>query len=278
MHQMDSVKVSNKATYGVTSQDLYKLFLLKYGDPEETGWAPRRRLRFGYYQPADHYEALVNKLVSADTNWLDVGGGRDLFPNNRRLAQTLSERAHLLVGVDPSDNIESNTFLNERAKCLIEEYKTDHRFDLVTLRMVVEHVTNPSKVVQSVNRILRIGGMVVVFTVNLWSTVTVISRLLPFKLHYPIKKLFWGGEEKDTFPTVYKMNTRRRLRTVFGECGFEERYFAYLDDLSVFGRFKFLNYVELLAWRVLRRLRLRYPENCLLGIYEKIDACGCPSH
>ena len=107
--------------------------------------------------------------------------------------------------------------------------------------------------------------------------VTVISRLLPFKLHYPIKKLFWGGEEKDTFPTVYKMNTRWRLRKVFGECGFKERYFAYLDDLSVFGGVKFLNYVELLMWRVLGRLRLRYPENCLLGVYEKIEACECPN-
>ena len=30
-----------------------------------------------------------------------------------------------------------------------------------------------------------------------------------------------------------------------------------------------LNYVELAVWRILHCLRIRYPENCLLGVYEK---------
>ena len=48
-----------------------------------------------------------------------------------------------------------------------------------------------------------------------------------------------------------------------------EAAFAYLDDLATFGARKYLNYVELLSFSALRRLGLRYPENCLLGIYRK---------
>ena len=253
----------------ITSQELYELFLVKYGSPEKAGWAPRRRLKWGYHQPADHYETLVNKLVTSKTDWIDVGGGGVLFPHNRTLARELSDRANHVIGVDPSDNIESNTFVHESAQCLIEEFETSEKFDLATLRMVAEHIAEPSAVVSALNRLIRNGGSVVIFTVNRWSPVTIVSSLFPFWLHHPIKKLFWGGQEKDTFPTVYRMNTRRRLRQLFQECGFEERHFAYLDDLSVSGRFKLLNYFELILWRMLRFFRLRYPENCLLGVYQK---------
>lgn len=254
-----------------TAQDLHELFAMKHGRSETAGWAPRRRVAFGYYPPADHYEVLVNKLATAETDWIDVGGGDALFPYNQALAQLLSDRAHRLVGVDPSDNIDNNRFVQERAKCLIEDYQTDDRFDLATLRMVVEHIADPRSAVQSLNRLLRPGGMVVVFTVSRWSPVSVVSHLLPFRLHYPIKKFFWGGQEEDTFPTVYKMNTRRQLESLFHRSGFKERYFAYLDDLSVFRHFKFLNYLELVTWRVLKWCRLRYPENCLLAVYEKTE-------
>jgi SAM-dependent methyltransferase len=253
----------------ITSQELYELFLLKHGDPVRSGWSPRRRLSFGYYEPADYYEALVHKLVTTETDWVDVGGGGALFPDNRPLSQLLSERAHRITVVDPSDNIDSGSFAHERVQCLIEEYQTHNRFDLATLRMVAEHIVHPSSVLDTLNRLLRQHGKVIIFTVNRWSPVTLLSNILPFSLHHPIKKIFWTVEEDDTFPTVYRMNTRQCLRTLFTDHGFQERYFAYLDDLSVLSRFKILNYVELFSWRILKGLRIRYPENCLLGVYEK---------
>lgn len=263
------MNASNIGPFEVTSDDLQKLFLLKYGDPKGTGWSPRRRLQFGYYRPSDCYEALVSKLVTTETDWIDVGGGSALFPENPPLSQQLAARARRVVVVDPSDTIDANPFPHERAKCLIEQYQTNDQFDLATLRMVAEHIANPSSVAKTLNRILRHDGIVVIFTVNRWSPVTVISHLLPFWSHYPIKKMFWGGDEEDTFPTVYKMNTRKTLLRLFRKYGFEECQFRYLDDLSVFGRFKHLNYVELFIWRLLKRVRLRYPENCLLGVYQK---------
>jgi len=253
----------------LVASDLKQLFVLKYGDPATTGWSPRRRLAFGYYLPADHYEALISKLVTPETDWIDVGGGGALFPDNEKLSDMLAKRARNLVVVDPSENIAVNPFPHRRARCLIEDFETDEQFDLATLRMVAEHITDPPAVARKLNQLLRRDGLVVILTVNRWSPVTLVSQALPFGLHHPIKQMFWGGEEEDTFPTAYKMNTRRQLRNLMSAHGFEEQHFAHLDDLSAFGQFKHLNYVELRVWRALKALDLKYAENCLLGVYRK---------
>jgi hypothetical protein len=87
-----------------------------------------------------------------------------------------------------------------------------------------------------------------------------------------VKALFWGGEEEDTFPVHYRMNTRWTLRRLFEAAGFAESSFWRLDDLSVFGRFRFLNYAELLAWRTMSAAGVGYPENCLLAVYRRLPA------
>jgi SAM-dependent methyltransferase len=249
--------------------ELESLFRQKYGSPESTGWSPRRRWRAGYFLPADVYEAVVSRTVFEGCDWLDVGGGHDIFPDNAALARTLVSRCRTVVAVDPSENVHDNTFAHERVRALIEDYRPARQFDVATLRMVVEHVVDPDAVAAALHRLLRPGGLAIVFTVNRWSPITLLSRATPFALHGPIKSVMWGGEDKDTFPVQYKMNSRRTLRRVFAAHGFEESAFAYLDDLSAFGFFKGLNSLELLVWRTLSSLHLRYPENCLLGVYRR---------
>jgi SAM-dependent methyltransferase len=253
----------------ITSQDLYRQFLLKYGHPDTTGRAPRRRFRSGYFHPADCYETLVAKLVTDQTHWIDIGGGSALFPDNRALSDLLASRARRLVIVDPSANLDGNPHGHERVKSAIDAYRSDEPFDLATLRMVAEHITDPGALLDALNRLVRSGGLVVVFTVNRWSLVTMAAAVAPFACHHRIKRWFWDGEAKDTFPTAYRMNTRGRLRSLFTQHGFEELQFLYLDDLSVFAGFERLSRLELGAWRLFKRLRLRYPENCLLGTYRR---------
>jgi len=250
-----------------SSGDLETLFRHKYGT--NPGWSPRQRQRNGYYLPADVYEALVANLVVPGCSWLDVGGGHQVFPENDQLAASLARRAGRLVAVDPSDNVHRHPYAHERVQCLLENYETEERFDLATLRMVAEHVEDPARFVAALHRLVRPGGRVVVFTVNQWAPLSVIARLVPFQLHHPIKKLVWGGEEEDTFPVCYRMNTRGRLKQLFNDQGFNELAFAYLDDLSALGKFRWGSRLESWAWRALRAASIRYPENCLLGIYER---------
>jgi SAM-dependent methyltransferase len=255
-----------------TAAELEELFLQKYGRAETTGWGPRLRHGFGYYLPSDIYEAVMQKLVVDGCRWLDVGGGHQLFPGNRELARVLSERCATVVGVDPSDNILKNTFVRESSQCRIEDYHSELPFDLASLRMVAEHIEDPSGAVQSIHRLLRPGGLVVVLTVNEWAPVAIATRLTPFRLHHPVKEILWGGDKEDTFPVQYKMNRRRSLSGSFRQHGFRELCFAYVDDCSIFGRFRVLNCLELQVRRVFRAVAGWYPENCLLGVYQRVDS------
>jgi 2-polyprenyl-3-methyl-5-hydroxy-6-metoxy-1,4-benzoquinol methylase len=152
----------------------------------------------------------------------------------------------------------------------LEDFQSDIAFDLVTMRMVAEHITNPLGALTALSRLVKPGGKVVVYTVNKWSPVAVVSALLPFSLHHRIKRLFWVGEERDTFPTAYLVNTRRQLYKLFRSTGFQERYFEYLDDCRTLGRWRAAKVAELIGWKVARALRLHYPETCLLGVYENL--------
>jgi SAM-dependent methyltransferase len=253
-----------------TPAELDRVFRLKHGDPRTCGWRPRTSYRMGYFTPDDHYEALVDRLVTPATTWLDVGCGRDLFPQNKPLALELSRRCELLVGVDPDVTLEENPFVHRKVRSGIEEFAPADRFDLVTLRMVAEHIADPARAVAALARLAAPGGRVVIYTVNRWSPVAIAAALVPFRFHHAFKHAVWRTEEKDTFPVVYKMNTRRALREWFGAGGFREASFARLDDCRTFARFRPLHLGELAARRLLGAVGgLSYPESCLLGVYER---------
>ena len=109
----------------------------------------------------------------------------------------------------------------------------------------------------------------VVYTVNRWSPVPLATSLIPFSLHQPVKRVLWRTDEKDTFPTCFRMNSRGKLRRLFAAQGFTEAGFAQLDDCRTFGRFRPLLFTELTIRAALRAIGLGYPERCLLGVYRK---------
>ena len=251
----------------ITRQDLYRVFSLKHGNPNQYGPYLQKCLKTNYFTPDDWYETLIDQCVCPDTLWLDVGCGRFVFPNNQPLAQRLSERCRHLVGLDPDPTIQENIVVHEKVNCLLSEYRTTHTFDLITMRMVAEHIQDPSGLLAGFAHLLNPSGKVVIFTPFLWSPIPILTRLIPFQLHHSIKKKFWGTEEKDTFPVAYKMNTRRTLNRLFQQVGLKELDFAYLNDCRTLLRFPLGYRVELMLEHLLRLGGWHYPEVCLLGVY-----------
>ena len=251
------------------SQDaLRAVFVMKYGDPSACGWGPAMRWRFAYFNPDDWYEALLLGLVKKDTTWLDVGCGRELFPSNQALGRELSGRCKRLVGVDPDGTLDENPYVHERVKALFDDWDGGRRFDLITLRMVAEHVTDPERLLLAIQRAAAPGARVVVYTVNKCSPVPLLTSLVPFGLRHKIKHFLWRTQKKDTFPTAFSMNTRARLESLFADKGYLEEWFDKLDDCRTLSRFRAGQWCELVAWKGVRALGLRYPETCLLGVYR----------
>ncbi len=248
---------------------LKQMFHLRYGPAERLGWGPALRRDYGYYTPDDVYEALVAGLVTHGVRWLDVGCGRELFPNNLGLAELLSKRCARLVGVDPDPTLQENPWVHEKVAGGIDDYDGKGGFDVVTLRMVAEHIADPAACVRSLHRALAPGGVAVVFTVFAGSPMPLLTRLAPMDLRHTVKSWLWGTLPKDTFPTCFQMNTRGALQRLFSGVGMREEALLRLDDCRTFARFRWLSEMELRLMRVCRALGLPYPEHCLLGIYRK---------
>lgn len=250
-------------------EELERVFKLKYESSGPIGSTPSLYRKFGYHSPDDYYEALVNRLVGSDTAWLDVGCGRALFPSNMPLAKVLSERCESLVGVDPDPTIMENPVVHEAVQESVYEFRSDKKFDLVTLRMVAEHIDDPRALLLTLSECTKEGSTVVIYTVNAWSPIPVLTRVTPLAVRHPLKKLLWQTDEKDTFPTAYRMNTRKQLRTMFADSGFVEVFFSYLDDCRTLSRFQALLSAELAVWFALNKVSVRYPEMCILGAYQR---------
>jgi len=251
----------------ITTTDLQRLSVFKYGPDESRGWGPTLRQRFGYYTPDDWYETLVDQLVTSETRWLEVGCGRSIFPSNPSLAARLSGRCTRLVGVDESENIADNPYIHAYQQVYLEDFKTDEVFDLITFRMVAEHVREPDKLAGALTRLLAPGGRIVIYTVHRWSPVSVVAWLTPMTVHHALKGLLWEAEERDTFPVEYRMNTRSDLSDVFNKFGFEEKSYRLLSDCRTFQRWKLTNVMELTLWKALQTIGLNYPEVCVLTTY-----------
>lgn len=248
---------------------LQQMFELRYGQKDRLGWGPKLRLDYGYYTPDDVYEALVAGIVTHGVRWLDVGCGRELFPNNLGLAETLSKRCARLVGVDPDPTLLENPWVHEKVAGGIDDYDGKGAFDVVTLRMVAEHIADPVACVRSLHRALSPGGIAVVFTVFAGSPMPLLTRLAPMNLRHVVKSWLWGTQPKDTFPTCFRMNTRSALQRLFTGVGMREEALLRLDDCRTFARFRWLSEMELRLMRVCRVAGLPYPEHCLLGVYRK---------
>jgi 2-polyprenyl-3-methyl-5-hydroxy-6-metoxy-1,4-benzoquinol methylase len=248
---------------------LRQMFHRRYGAADRLGWGPRLRAAHRYYTPDDVYEALVAGLVAPGSSWLDVGCGRELFPSNPGLAEALSRRCARLTGVDPDVTLQENAWVHEKVASGIDAYDGGGAFDLVTLRMVAEHIDDPAACARAIARALRPGGLAVVYTVFAGSPMPVLTRLAPMALRHKVKAWLWGTAPKDTFPTRFRMNTRSALQRLFAGVGMREEAFLRLDDCRTFARFRALHELELRAMRLCRALRLPYPEHCLLGCYRK---------
>lgn len=260
---------ANTALAPVGAQELEAIFEEKYRNADGLGSTPTLYARHGYHSPDDYYEAILARIIDENCRWADVGCGHMLFPSNPRLAKRLSQQCKRLVGIDPDPNINDNPYIDAGVQKLIDDYEPDEVFDLITMRMVAEHVANPERVMATLSAATIPGSMVVIYTVNNYSPVPLLTRVTPMPVRHFLKKLLWRTNPKDTFPTAYKMNTRRELAELFEAHQFDEVYFAYLDDCRTTTRFPALLTVELVLRKAFRKLGMAYPENCLLGVYRR---------
>ena len=94
--------------------------------------------------------------------------------------------------------------------------------DLAVCDYVLEHIEDVDGFFSELSRVLAPGGVVGFRTPNKWFYVSVISRLIPNRLHSKVVgKVQSDRQEQDVFDTVYKCNTGRSLQAAFRRHGLE---------------------------------------------------------
>lgn len=180
----------------------------------------------GGFCRVDHqvvFYSRVRALMTTDMQVLDFGAGRgkwqEISQGYKREIVTLKGRCARLTGLDVDRAVLTNPMLDE-AKLLESEGKLPfpaESFDMIVSWAVFEHITDPELIADEFRRILKPGGWICAWTPNKWGYVGIGARLVPNKFHASLSnRLSDGGrKEEDVFPTVYKMNTAKRLIELF---------------------------------------------------------------
>lgn len=168
------------------------------------------------------FYSRVQALIDADSVVVDFGAGRGQFleepPSYRRDLQLLKGRARRVVGIDIDPVVLENKSVDE-AQVWVPGTPIDlpdASVDVVVAEATFEHIDDPALVVPELERILKPGGWVCARTPNRWGYIAVGARMVPNSLHARVLgRLQPGREEKDIFPTRYRLNTRRHVRRWF---------------------------------------------------------------
>ena len=173
------------------------------------------------------YQERLTEIVTPASRWLDAGCGWHVLPAwpnqpdwELSAEREIVARAALVVGVDVDPEIAKHRTIQRLALADVGALPfREGSFTLVTLNMVAEHLQEPQTVFAEVSRLLTRGGVLLIHTPNAHSHFA-LSHWLPRRPKlWLLRKLGDDRPGADVFPTVYRANTRCRLRRLGAAAG-----------------------------------------------------------
>ena len=200
---------------------------MKRGAELVEAWYPEKR--FGGFTHVDGtvaFYARVNAVVEPSSVVLDVGCGRGAARDDpipwRRALQIFRGRCSRVIGVDVDPAGATNPLVDEFHLMEHGRIPLDAAtVDVCYADTVLEHVEDVELFFSECARVIRPGGYLFVRTPNVWSYLGVASRLVPDRLHRRVlARLQPERRAEDVFPTLYRCNSRRKLRRALDSHGF----------------------------------------------------------
>lgn len=121
--------------------------------------------------------ALIKRYAPKAKRILDIGCGRGTFL--KRLEGSEGFRKASAVGIDIDPEAVSFCRKQGHAVFLGDGQKTKFKrgsFDIVRAKDVIEHLTNPSRLIAESKRLLKKGGILIIHTATQYSTVYPITN------------------------------------------------------------------------------------------------------
>ncbi|MFC1601742.1 class I SAM-dependent methyltransferase [Candidatus Sumerlaeota bacterium] len=205
--------------------------------------------RFGGFTNVDGtiaFYSRINALLEPSSIVVDVGCGRGAYAEDkvawRRNLRVLKGKCATVIGIDVDPAASNNPFLDEFRMLDGERWPIDDAsVDLCVSDSVLEHVAEPEKFFAECRRVLKPGGYLCLRTPNVLSYFGLVSRLVPNRFHArtvakaqtdPDKPL--SRHDEDVFPTLYRCNTRGRLRRALARHDFDSCVLGHEAEPSYF--------------------------------------------
>jgi SAM-dependent methyltransferase len=171
----------------------------------------------------------VNSQLSNFSTVLDIGCGRGQYVDDpvdiRRNLQILKGKCKKVIGIDVDENAKDNPCIDEFRPIDGQDIWPieDETIDLCLSDWSLEHIENPDLFFRECSRVLKPGGYLFVRTSNLFHYRTLFDMLIPNKYHDVILRAAQRGswrKESDVFPTVYKCNTKYKIKRLLAKHNF----------------------------------------------------------
>lgn len=186
------------------------------------------------------FRSYIKKVITSDSIVLDYGCGRGNISE-----MNFHNDVKYVAGVDIGIEVHENPYISEGKQLDLDNFSIpyeDNYFDVVFSDNVMEHVANPDEVFSEINRILKPGGYFLSKTPNKYHYVALIASVTPnwFHIYYNKKR---GRKEFDTFPTLYKCNSKKDVKSFSDKHGFTVSYTDLIEGRPEYLRLSSITYL-----------------------------------
>jgi len=225
----------------------------------------KRRFYADRQSPFELFNKDARRLVTGNSTVLHAGCGADDSIGFRTTTQTT-------VGLDLDGWILRNSDLDF---AVIGDLSwlpfVDESMDIVASRWVLEHLDCPGVFFKEAARVLRPGGHFALLTTNLWHYFATVVRITPYRIQRWLVQSVLDGDPDEVFPTFYRANTVRRIRSLAAEVGLVEDKLELLEGAPSILGFSSPSYLVGIAYeRTVNRFEhLADIRGAILAVFQK---------
>ncbi len=205
------------------------------------------------------FNETLQNLLTSQTKWIDIGCG------NNSIIRQYGKNCKLSIGLDiiKHRRIGHEFFIQADFKKipLPSEFA-----DLITLRMVVEHMDHVAEEFHDIERVLTKGGKVVILTTNIWSPIIFITKVIPYKIRKTIIRILFNEEEQNIFPTFHHINSPLKMKKGIGRLKLV--HLTMIEQTSLLNPILF--FIFLVPLIITHNNLLKYLRSNILATFEKI--------
>ncbi|MDH4187385.1 MAG: class I SAM-dependent methyltransferase [Nitrospira sp.] len=179
------------------------------------------------------WRELLQENVPHNARVLEVGPGP-----STGASKYLSTLSGHLVGLDIDPEVKQNKSLDEVHVYDGQRFPfPNNHFDAVVSSWVHEHVENPETHCKEIYRVLVPNGKYIFRIPNLYHYTSIGARFTPHWFHTFVANRLrnFPSDHHAPYPTYYRLNTRRRVRSLLSRIGFVIEVLEVEETYPVYG-------------------------------------------